>query len=56
MDAIGYFEKAISINPDYGYNYFYLGSIFMAQGKLILAETAFSASIMLARDKYVFYK
>ncbi len=55
-DAIGYFEKAISINPDYGYNYFYLGRIFMAQGKLILAETAFSASIMLTRDKYVFYK
>ena len=55
-DAIGYLESAISVDPENAYNYFYLGRIFLAQGKLILAETAFSASIKLTNDKYVFYK
>ncbi|HEB30922.1 MAG TPA: tetratricopeptide repeat protein [Spirochaetes bacterium] len=55
-DAIGYLESAASFDPENAYNYFYLGRIFLAQGKLILAETAFSASIKLMNDKYVFYK
>jgi tetratricopeptide (TPR) repeat protein len=46
----------VDFNPDYAYNYYYLGRVYLDLGKLILAETAFSASIVLLSDRYIFYK
>jgi len=55
-EAISYLQKSVSNNPNYAYNYYYLGRIYQSQGKLILAETAYSSSILLKKDSYLFYK
>jgi len=55
-DALSYLKRAISMNPDYAYNYFYAGRAYLSQGKYILAETAFSAAIKLRNDRYIFYR
>jgi tetratricopeptide (TPR) repeat protein len=47
-DAIAYFEKSIA--------YYYLGRVYLEQGKYILAEAAFSASIALDDNRDIFYR